>query len=286
MTSRIEYNNPAGAGALSLPYHYEMVSDKVRVVPFKKAIQSVSKGKVVIESGCGTGIMSILAAKSGAKHVYAVELDPNIAAFARENFKKSGCKNITLLEKSTLNVSLDDLDGNRVQVIIAENLSTWQATEPEVQVMNHMNKNLAHEKCVRLPGIVKNTFELTSTQYKFEDIELRTHFFQFTGIKKPVSLSSPAVYSVFDFKSQVAEAYNQSVVVKAAKAGVVNSLRLWSPIELTKTVKFKASDSLMPPVIVPLEKDLKVKKGDRVKVSISYKTCTNWESFKARAELA
>lgn len=286
MTSRIDYNNPAGAGALSLPYHYEMVSDKARVAPFKKAIQSVSKGKIVIESGCGTGIMSILAAKAGAKKVFAVELDPNIAAFAQENIKKNGLTNVKLLQKSTLDVTLDDLEGNRAQVIIAENLSTWQATEPEVQVMNHMNKNLAADKCIRLPAIVRNTFELASTQYKFEDIELRTHFFQFTGIKTPGILSAPAVFSVFDFSGQVAPAYDQTIQVKVQKAGVLNSLRLWSPIELTKTVKFKASDSLMPPIVVPLESDLKVKKGDLVKVSIKYKTNTNWEGFKASVRLA
>ena len=67
MTSRIEYNNPAGSNTLGLPYHYEMVSDAKRVVPFKQAIQKVSKGKRVLESGCGSAILSILAARAGAE---------------------------------------------------------------------------------------------------------------------------------------------------------------------------------------------------------------------------
>lgn len=286
MTSRIEYNNPVAIGALGLPYHYEMVSDAVRVAPFKKAIQAVSKGKVVIESGCGTGIMSILAARAGAKMVYAIEIDPKIADFAQNNFERNGLKNVKLLRKSTLDVTLDDLGGQRPQVIIAENLSTWQATEPEVQVMNHMNKTLADQKCVRLPMTVQNTLELAGTKFLFENIvELRTHFFEFSGIKKPKILSKPIVFSTFDFNGQVATSYDKSIEVKVSGPGIINSLRLTSPLELIKGVKFKSSDSLMPPVIVPLKEDLKVKKGNVVRVQIRYNTNTDWERFQASARI-
>ena len=124
MTSRIDYNNPHGEGQLGLPYHYEMLSDAVRVGPFKQAIQRISNDKVVLESGTGSGVLSILAARAGASQVFSIELDENIAQFTQKNIANSGKDNIKLINKSTLDVNSDDINNQKADVVIAENLST------------------------------------------------------------------------------------------------------------------------------------------------------------------
>ena len=43
----------------------------------------------MLDIGAGTGILSIFAAKAGAKHVYAIE-NAEIAFFAEEIIKKNG----------------------------------------------------------------------------------------------------------------------------------------------------------------------------------------------------
>ena len=55
--------------------HEEMLKDSVRTGSYRNAIINnphLFKDKVVLDVGCGTGILSMFAAKAGAKHVVGV----------------------------------------------------------------------------------------------------------------------------------------------------------------------------------------------------------------------
>ncbi|MBI2443774.1 MAG: 50S ribosomal protein L11 methyltransferase [Candidatus Magasanikbacteria bacterium] len=287
MTSRIQYNNPQQAEALGLPYHYEMVSDAKRVTPFKKAIQKVCKGKRVLESGAGSGILSILAAKAGAKKVYAVEIDPKVARFAEANIRKSGFQDrIKLIRKDIFKTTLEDLDDEKVDVVIAENLSTWQVTEPQIPILNYINKNLIKQDGARIPALIFNYVELAQSQYQFENaVEIRTHYFGFTGVKKPRILSKRQLFTTIDLRQQNSLRINRSIKIKIAREGTLNSLRLTSPLQVYDGINFESSDSLMPPVIIPLNKDVHVIKGDMIQLDIRYSYHTNWDAIRCRAKL-
>ena len=69
-----------------------MLKDVVRTRAYQRAIEENPndfKDKIVMDIGCGTGILSIFAARAGAKHVYAVD-NAEIALFAREIVKQNG----------------------------------------------------------------------------------------------------------------------------------------------------------------------------------------------------
>ena len=54
-----------------------MLKDEVRTVTYRNAIyhnRHLFKGKVVMDVGSGTGILSMFAAKAGARKVFAVSL--------------------------------------------------------------------------------------------------------------------------------------------------------------------------------------------------------------------
>lgn len=56
--------------------HEEMIADTVRTATYRKAIfnnQSDIEGKVVLDVGAGTGVLSVFCAQAGARKVYAVE---------------------------------------------------------------------------------------------------------------------------------------------------------------------------------------------------------------------
>jgi len=56
--------------------HEEMLKDEVRTKSYRNAIMNnrhLFRDKIVLDIGCGTGILSLFAAKAGAKHVYAID---------------------------------------------------------------------------------------------------------------------------------------------------------------------------------------------------------------------
>ncbi len=55
--------------------HEEMLKDEVRTLTYRASIyqnRHLFKDKVVLDVGCGTGILSMFAAKAGAKMVIGV----------------------------------------------------------------------------------------------------------------------------------------------------------------------------------------------------------------------
>ncbi|KAL0538507.1 hypothetical protein IC582_022653 [Cucumis melo] len=77
----------------SFAIHREMLSDKVRMEAYMKAIlenPSLFQNAAVMDVGCGTGILSLFAAKAGASRVIAVEASEKMAAVATQIAEDNG----------------------------------------------------------------------------------------------------------------------------------------------------------------------------------------------------
>lgn len=64
-----------------------MLNDRTRCLAYQRAIEPVVRDKIVLDVGCGTGILSFFAARAGAKLVLAVDMDipPPAEEVARSN---------------------------------------------------------------------------------------------------------------------------------------------------------------------------------------------------------
>jgi len=102
--------------------HEEMLKDTSRTLAYQKAIEGNPmdfKDKIVLDIGCGTGILSIFAARAGAKHVYAVD-NAEIALFAREIVKDNGLTDkITVFKGKIEEIDFPFGEGG-VDIIISE----------------------------------------------------------------------------------------------------------------------------------------------------------------------
>ncbi|KAI9115208.1 hypothetical protein K1719_013527 [Acacia pycnantha] len=77
----------------SFGIHREMLNDEVRMDAYGTAIlknPSLLKGAVVMDVGCGTGILSLFAAQAGASRVIAIEASAKMAAVASKVANDNG----------------------------------------------------------------------------------------------------------------------------------------------------------------------------------------------------
>ena len=107
--------------------HETMLRDTVRTAAYEEAILSNSdslfRDKVVLDIGCGTGVLSLFCAKAGAKQVIAVD-NSDIIKQAREIVELNGYSHIVTCvrgkcEDLIANNALP-LDGKTVDIIVSE----------------------------------------------------------------------------------------------------------------------------------------------------------------------
>ncbi|XP_014260190.1 protein arginine N-methyltransferase 1 [Cimex lectularius] len=102
--------------------HEEMLKDEVRTLTYRNSIyhnKHLFKDKVVLDVGCGTGILSMFAAKAGARKVIGIECS-NIVEYARRIVNDNKLGNvITIVKGKVEEVELPE-DVQKVDIIISE----------------------------------------------------------------------------------------------------------------------------------------------------------------------
>ncbi|KAJ8252077.1 hypothetical protein COCON_G00213890 [Conger conger] len=100
--------------------HEEMLKDKVRTESYRDFAYlnpDVFRGKVVLDVGCGTGILSMFAARSGARKVIAVD-QSDIVYQAMDIVRSNNLQEVITLIKGRIEDV--DLPVEKVDVIISE----------------------------------------------------------------------------------------------------------------------------------------------------------------------
>lgn len=99
---------PASAGFASFALQHWMLRDSMRVTAYRSAILAHVRDKVVVDVGCGTGILALFAAQAGARKVYAIE-ESAIAALAREMIRANGAEDrVSLLTGNSKDIELPE----------------------------------------------------------------------------------------------------------------------------------------------------------------------------------
>uniref|UniRef100_A0A2P2HWJ2 type I protein arginine methyltransferase n=1 Tax=Hirondellea gigas TaxID=1518452 RepID=A0A2P2HWJ2_9CRUS len=100
--------------------HEEMLKDEVRTLTYRNSMyhnRHIFKDKIVLDVGCGTGILSMFAAKAGAAKVYGIEMS-NIVEHAKKIVAANNLDNIVEIIQGK--VEEVTLPVEKVDIIISE----------------------------------------------------------------------------------------------------------------------------------------------------------------------
>ncbi len=102
-------------------WHIHMMNDESRNTFYQSEIQSRCKNKVVLDLGCGTGLLTQYALEAGAKHIYGLEQDPILQKCYEFSFKKEITEGrITLISKRSQDLVTEDFANGLPEIIIHE----------------------------------------------------------------------------------------------------------------------------------------------------------------------
>jgi protein arginine N-methyltransferase 1 len=175
--------------------HEEMLKDEVRTKSYRSAIlnnRHLFRDKVVLDVGCGTGILSLFAAKAGAKKVFAVDAS-DIAKNCRlivEDNKLSDV--ITVIQGKIEEITLPV---EKVDIIISEWMGYCLLYESMLNtVLFARDKWLKAEGIILPDKAVINMCGIEDADYKEDKINYwdNVYGFNFSSIKK-VAMQEPLV---------------------------------------------------------------------------------------------
>ena len=134
-------------------YHLSMVQDRPRNEGYATAIRNCIKpGMIVLEIGTGSGLLSILAAKAGAAHVYTVELRPVMAAIARRNVALNGVGDrVTVLGATSTDLKIGEHLPRRADALLHELFDSRLVIDSLFKFVAHARAELLTPEAVLLP---------------------------------------------------------------------------------------------------------------------------------------
>jgi precorrin-6B methylase 2 len=200
ITERETQPDPAAAeekpgSDLPLRDHVVLVNDLERGERYLAAMKAkIRPGDVVLEVGTGAGLLSCLAARLGAKHVYTIEQSPVLHRVARQVFEVNG-----LSEKITLlNCHSKDLVGlgaikEPVNVFVTETIGTQGLDEGILLVFEHVRPLLAADARV-IPESVTFKHCLVNMSGIREQVQIMHPIFGFDLSPLNAELKSNTLY--------------------------------------------------------------------------------------------
>ncbi|MFC5180681.1 50S ribosomal protein L11 methyltransferase [Actinomadura harenae] len=231
-------------------WHWEMLHDKERADLYDRAIRQVVRpDRLVLDIGTGTGLLSMMAARAGAREVIACEGQPAVAAVAEQIIHAAGHhRAITVVPKRSTAMRVPEDMPARADILITETIDCALLGEGILGTIAHAREHLLKEDALILPSAGRVFAQLVESDslfrknhvgdlYGFDlsefnrlasleyfDSRLRNHRWR--------PLSEPMEIFAFDFYRDGPEERRAEFVVSPTAEGRCHAIVFWFELDL------------------------------------------------------
>jgi len=281
-------------------WHVPMMNDSHRNDAYYEGVKTAIKpGKLVLEIGAGSGLLSMMAAKLGATQVVACEAEPLVAKTATEIIKTNGfADTVTILSKISYDVELGKDLPEKADVLIHEIFDSAIIGEHVLPALEDAKKRLLKSDALIVPHAASIMIALMGGEAAGQYLRVESihgfdlsHFNSIASKKIPfyredivlTPMSAPADAFRFDFMNQDAfPAEDKILELTATNDGPCYGVVQWIRIELDATTTWEnhptdiRSSITWQRTIYRFDQPLQLRKGMVVKISASHDRASPW----------
>jgi predicted RNA methylase len=276
-----------------IDYHRELLADETRTNAFREAIARVVRpGDVVVDLGCGSGILSFFACEAGAARVYAID-QTHAADVASIMARHLGFSDrITVLHAEAKTLELPE----RADVLLSETLGVTGLDEGITESVADARERFLKPGARIVPQRVGVSVVPVELDHEYEryvgffgerryglDLSPLRLFasssIHFAHIRASAYLDLPREVLSIDLRSDDAKNAAGSATFTATRNGQLHGFgaffnaTLIDGIELSNRV---ARETSWSQAFLPLEVPVQVREGDRVEVELQTGHGRSW----------
>jgi type I protein arginine methyltransferase len=271
----------------SLQDYGKMIHDRVRTDAYARALERlVRPGSVVLDIGAGSGILALMAARAGARRVFAVEKG-EIAALARELAAANGyADTIEFMAALSTRIKLPE----PADVIVSDLhgvLPLYRAHIPSI--VDARRRHLARAGTLipfrdtlwvapaELASVYEDSISWWETSpYGFDIAAARVFAVNaWRKVSAPASalFADPERLAVLDYRSVSSPNLKASAESQSTRSGTLHGVLAWFDSELAEDVGFSNApgepETIYGQAFFPLQEPVDVTPGDMISLDFS-----------------
>ena len=276
-----------------LDEHYGYVTDSRRLERFRSAIvQKVGPGAVVVDLGCGSGILGLACLQAGASRLFAID-STRMIDIARETFARAGfADRCVLIRDRSYAVELPML----ADAVICDHVGYFGFDYGVVELLRDARKRFLKSNGVVLPARISLVLGLVQSaearkkadEWRAAEAPPEYHWLGKYGVnaKHPVRLSggeilgSPRELGTIDLMADNPDFFSWSAELVAKHDATLHGLAGWFECELVEGVWMTNSPMAegaidRPQAFLPISESVPVKAEERIVATVMARPSDN-----------